>query len=241
MTILIAGCSSGIGETVAQRLASEGHNTVLMARRGKRIHALADSIGRTSSGHAVPVPGDVSESSDCKKAVDVAKETFGHLDALVNAAGAWIEKEFIEVSYDDIQEFVNTDVIGAANISRAVLPALKECDSGRIIHINGLQGFMRSYPPVLYTTVETAVRGFCESLRWEAATYGVHVSLLTLGSVANNANPEPSPELLADKGARIYLSRNEVAGAVSYILGQPSGVNIDELIVTPLGQHFRFV
>jgi NADP-dependent 3-hydroxy acid dehydrogenase YdfG len=212
-----------------------------MARRGKRIHALADSMGRTSSGRAVAVPGDVSESPDCKKAVDVAKETFGHLDGLVNAAGAWIEKEFIQVSYDDIQEFVNTDVIGAANISRAVLPELKECGSGRIIHINGLHGFMRSYPPVLYTLVETAVRGLCESLRWEAASYGVCISLLTLGSVANNANPEPSSELLTDSEVRTHLSRNEVAGAVSYILGQPSGVNIDELILTPLGQNFRFV
>jgi NADP-dependent 3-hydroxy acid dehydrogenase YdfG len=123
-------------------------------------------------------------------------------------------------------------------MTRAVLPALRESGGGRILHINGLQGLHRQRPPVLYAAVEAAVRGLCESLRWEAAAEGVHVSLLTLGSVANAEPPVPEPAALLREGRRERLSRSEVAEAVLFMLSQPPGVNVDELVLTPLGQRW---
>ena len=104
---------------------------------------------------------------------------------------------------------------------------------GRILHINGLQGLIRARPPVLYAAVESAVRGLCESLRWEVAVQGVHVGLITLGSVAS---PDPVP--LHEDGRRCRLSRDEVADAACFVLAQPRGVNVDELVLTPLGQQW---
>ena len=154
------------------------------------------------------------------------------LDALVNAAGTWVEEPLAEVSYEDLRAFVDTDVSGALQITRAALPMLMQ-SGGRILHINGLQGLIRARPPVLYAAVESAVRGLCESLRWEVAAQGVHVGLITLGAVAS---PDPVP--LHEGGRRCRLSRDEVADAVCFVLAQPRGVNVDELVLTPLGQQW---
>ena len=228
MRVLITGASSGIGETIAEELAAAGHQVGLMARRAERIRALARRLG------GVAVPGDVAAPADCQAAVDGCVQGLGHLDALVNAAGTWVEEPLHRASYESIQDFVQTDVSGALHITRAVLPVLGR--GGRILHINGLQGAIRQRPPVLYAAVEAAVRGLCESLRWEAAEYGVHVSLLTLGSVANAEAATPAAKVLEEEGHRTRLSRGEVAQAALFMLQRPAGVNVDELCLTPLNQ-----
>ena len=227
MNALITGASSGIGETIARRLASAGHRVALMARRVERVQALAVELDG-----AIAVPGDVGIVADCEAAVRESVEAFGSLDALVNAAGTWVEEPLAEVSYEDLRAFVDTDVNGALQITRAALPALTQ-SGGRMLHINGLQGLIRARQPVLYAAVESAVRGLCESLRWEAAEQGVHVGLITLGSVAS-----PDPVALDEGGRRCRLSRDEVADAVCFVLAQPRGVNVDELVLTPLGQQW---
>ena len=227
MNALITGASSGIGETIARRLAAAGHRVALMARRVERVQAIAAELDG-----AVAVPGDVGIVADCEAAVRESVEAFGSLDALVNAAGTWVEEPLAEVRYEDLRVFVDTDVNGALQITRAALPVLMQ-SGGRIVHINGLQGLIRARPPVLYAAVESAVRGLCESLRWEVAEQGVHVGLITLGSVAS---PDPVP--LDEGGRRCRLSRDEVTDAVCFVLAQPRGVNVDELVLTPLGQQW---
>ena len=240
MNLLVTGSSSGIGETVARSLVARGHHVVLMARSAERLKTLADEINGTGPVRALAAPGDVGIWADCVQAIDAGLEQFGRLDGLINAAGAWASAPFAEVEIEDLQRFIQTDVDGAIQISRAILPALREQGGGRIIHINGLQGFIRQRPPVLYAAVESAVRGLCESLRWEAAPYGVHVGLITLGAVANAEAPTPDPSVLLREGKRDRLSRDEVAEAVLFMLLRPSGVNVDELVLTPLGQRQRW-
>ena len=118
---------------------------------------------------------------------------------------------------------------------RLLLPELMK-GGGRLVHINGLQGLIRVRPPVLYATVEAAVRGLCESLRWEAAPHGVHVGFITLGSVANTEMPTPDLSVLHTDRNRDRLSRDEVADAVLFMLSRPEGVNVDEMVLTPLRQ-----
>ena len=232
MVILITGSSSGIGETIARRLFEDGHCVSLMARRASLLEAIVRDLDPDGTGKALAVPGDV----DCVSSVSETMEAFGRLDGLVNAAGTWVEEPLIQASPDDIQRFVNTDVSGAIQITRASLAHLKEAGSGRLIHLNGLQGFIRQRPPVLYAAVESAVRGLTESLRWEAAEYGVHVGLISLGSVANTAPPSPEGSALSNDEGRLSLSRDEVTDAVIFMLSRAPGVNVDEIILTPLRQ-----
>ena len=74
------------------------------------------------------------------------------------------------------------------------------------------------------------------SLRWEAAPHGVHVGFITLGAVANEAEPTPDSASLHTDKKRDRLSRDEVADAVLFMLSRPAGVNVDEMGLTPLKQ-----
>ena len=236
MVVLITGSSSGIGETVARRLLKDGHCVSLMARRADLLESIIRDMDPDSEGRALAVPGDVASWDACRDAASQTVSAFGRLDGLVNAAGTWVEEPLIEASPGDIQRFVDTDVSGAILVTRACLPHLKASGSGRLIHLNGLQGFIRQRPPVLYAAVESAVRGLTESLRWEAAAYGVHVGLISLGAVANTQAPTPAVTSLSDDGGRVSLSRDEVADAVIFILSRAKGVNVDEIILTPLNR-----
>ena len=232
MNILITGASSGIGETIARRLSADGHQVALMARREQKLREIAAELHG-----AIAIPGDVGKAEDCEAAISAAVGEFGGLDALVNAAGIWVEEPLYQASYEQIRAFVDTDVSGALQITRAALPELMK-KGGRLLHINGLQGLIRVRPPVLYATVEAAVRGLCESLRWEAAPHGVHVGFITLGSVANEEASTPDLATLCTDEKRERLSRDEVADAVLFMLARPEGVNVDEMVLTPLEQIF---
>ncbi len=219
----------GIGETIARMLVQARHQVVLMDRRADRLVSLAKELNGEGAACVQAVPGDVSVWADCTRVVDSGLQVFGQLDTLVNSVGTWVDAPFIEVEPDEIQHFIRTDVTGAAQISKAILPVLQKGAGGRIIHINGLQGFIRQRPLVLYATVESAVRGLCESLRWEATSYGVHVGLITLGAVANAEPATSESSVLHQEGKRYRLSRSEVASAVLFMPLQPTGVNVDEI------------
>lgn len=240
MNVLIPGASSGIGETIARVLAENGHNVTLMARRADKLEAIATDINASGPGKAVALAGDVSVWGDCDRAVDEAEESFGSLDALVNVAGAWRDKPMVDIDPADIRHFVDTDVTGALQITRAVLPVLRDSGGGRVIHVNGIQGTIRQQAPVIYASVEAAVVGMCEGLRWEAADYGVHVGLIILGAVANQEAHRPDESVLMMDGKRDRLGRGEVADAVHFMLTRPKGVNVDSLMLTPLAQRERW-
>ena len=141
MRCLITGASSGIGETIARRLAAEGHPVALMARRTERVREIAAELGS-----AIAVPGDVGSGEDCEAVVQRVVEAFGGVDTLVNAAGTWVEDPLHAATYEQIRRFVDTDVSGALQITRAALPQLMK-GGGRLVHINGLQGLIRVRPP----------------------------------------------------------------------------------------------
>ncbi|MEE2658401.1 MAG: SDR family NAD(P)-dependent oxidoreductase [Candidatus Latescibacterota bacterium] len=239
MNVLVTGASRGIGHTIAEVLLEEGHQLVLMARSGQDLSAIAERWNRYDL-RAVAAPGDVADPVACARAVAASVESFGALHTVVNVAGAWVETPLIAASAEAIEQFVRTDVDGALQVTRAALPALKMAasngEAARILHLNGLQGLIRTRPPVLYTVVESATRGLCESLRWEARDYGVHVGLITLGRVMNELDPDAFQEEMSSDGQREGLSRREVADAVLFAVTRPRGVNVDEIVLTPLGQ-----
>ena len=133
MNVLVTGSSSGIGETVAKSLVEAGHQVVMMARRAEKLKALANDFNANGPGRAEAVPGDVGVWADCERAVDVGMKAFGRLDALVNAAGTWVEAPFVEVRPEALQHFIQTDVTGAAQISRAILPAFQKSGGLRLV------------------------------------------------------------------------------------------------------------
>ena len=120
-TALITGASTGIGFAVARALLDQGWNLVLNSRDPGRLEAAYETLGRPNN--AVLVAGDVSDKAVGLRIVDAALETFGRVDVLVNNAGVFSPKPFLDVEEADLDHYYAVNLKGTYFTSQAAIPA----------------------------------------------------------------------------------------------------------------------
>jgi NADP-dependent 3-hydroxy acid dehydrogenase YdfG len=174
--VLITGASSGFGKDAAHLFAAEGAKVVLSARRLDRLQRLADEIRRLG-GEALAVPVDVSERAAIDLMVQTVLEIYGHIDILYNNAGfgrlTWLENMDPE---SDIEMQLRVNLVGLIQVTRAVLPHMLDRQSGHIINMASIAGWLAAPSYTVYAASKFGVRGFTEALRREVAPFGVRVS-----------------------------------------------------------------
>jgi NAD(P)-dependent dehydrogenase (short-subunit alcohol dehydrogenase family) len=181
--VLITGCSSGIGRETAR----------LFARRGWRVYATMRDPGRPEGeslraeaareGWALETPHlDVTDEASVRAAVEgMLRATGGTVDAVVNNAGHLLSGALEEIPSEGLAEHLDTLVVGAHRVTRAVLPAMRERGRGRVIMVSSLAG--RSASPVLgaYHAAKFGLEGMAEAWRYELAPFGIDVTILAPG------------------------------------------------------------
>ena len=179
---IVTGASSGIGEAVAKTLARNGFRVVLAARRKDRLNKIASQIIE-QGGTVLSVPTDLSIMVEIQQLVDKTIQTFGQIDILVNSAGfgklVWLDQQSLE----EIQSQIQVNLIGAIQISRAVLPFMLKQDQGQIIHITSISSFVGLPTYSIYTATKFGLRGFLESLRREMRGTGITITGFYPGAV----------------------------------------------------------
>ena len=121
-TVLITGASTGIGFAVARAFLDQGYNLVLNSRVSGRLEAAYEALGRPDN--AVLVAGDVSDKAVGQRMVDAALEKFGRLDVLVNNAGVFSPKPFLDVEEADLDHYYAINLKGTYFTSQAAIPAM---------------------------------------------------------------------------------------------------------------------
>ena len=228
--LLITGASSGIGAATARRAAEAGYRLVLGARSEDKLAALAEELG--GPGRAVAVPADVTEWEDNQRIAAAATGSFGRLDAVFANAGFGATRGFLEESPEHWRSMVLTNVLGAALTIRATLPTLLEAGSGHFL-ITGSVAGRRALPGSLYSSTKWAVTGMGESLRQELRQMhentSIRVTLIEPGMVDTDffENRPGTDRALADE---------DIARAVLYVLQEPAGVDINEILIRPTSQ-----
>ncbi len=132
-TVLITGASTGIGFAVARASLDRGYNLVLNSRDPGRLEAAYESLGRPDN--AVLVAGDVSDKNVGQRMVDAALEKFGRVDVLVNNAGVFSPKPFLEVEEADLDRYYAINLKGTYFTSQAAIPAMQAQGGGAIINV----------------------------------------------------------------------------------------------------------
>ena len=206
----ITGCSTGFGRQLAQHTLSLGYPTVVTARNPGQIEDIV-------AGHedlALVLRLDVTVPEQIEAAVAAAQARFGRIDVLVNNAGVGYFGSFEESDLDAVRSMLEINVWGLANMTRAVLPGMRQRRSGAVVNISSVGGVVAFPALSFYNASKFAVEALSESLAQEVAPLGIKVLLVEpgpfrtdwAGRSADEA-PRTIPDYDATAGARMQMIR----------------------------------
>jgi len=177
--ILITGASSGIGKSAARELAEAGHIVYGAARRVDQMEDLRPS------GVGV-IALDVTDHPAIEKAVDQILEEQGRIDVLINNAGYGLYGAVEDISIEEARYQFEVNLFGLAQLTKSVLPPMREQGSGRIINISSVGGKIYTLLGAWYHATKHALEGWSDSLRLELKPHGIDVVLIEPGAIDTN-------------------------------------------------------
>jgi NAD(P)-dependent dehydrogenase (short-subunit alcohol dehydrogenase family) len=179
---LVTGTSSGIGLSAAILLARAGFTTVATVRELERSEALRKRARR--EGVALDVRRlDVCDQASVDACADEVLAQYGKVDVLVNNAGAGHKGTLEQISVEEIQQNLDVNFFGPVRVTQALLPAMREVRSGRIVTVTSLNGVLGVPFNDAYNASKFAIEGLMEGLAPVVARFGVSVSLIEPGPV----------------------------------------------------------
>jgi NAD(P)-dependent dehydrogenase (short-subunit alcohol dehydrogenase family) len=173
---LVTGAGRGMGTDIAKAALAAGNAVVATGRDPERVTA---AIGTHDNLLAVKL--DVTNPDDAKAAAQAAVDKFGRIDVLVNNAGNFIAGFFEEISPDAFRAQVETNLFGPLNVTRAVLPGMRQQRSGLVIAISSTGGIVGQEFCSAYSASKFAIEGWIESLAPEVAPFGIHTMVVEPG------------------------------------------------------------
>jgi 3-hydroxy acid dehydrogenase / malonic semialdehyde reductase len=236
----ITGASAGFGRAIAEKLASENYNLVVCARRMERLTELKNHCESKFKVEVVPLAFDISNREACMSALEKNSSVISKTTVLVNNAGlAKGVEPFQEGKISDWEVMIDTNVKGLLYVTRAILPHMIARKSGHVVNLGSVAGRWTYPGGAVYAATKFAVRALNDSIRMDIMGTGVRVTNIEPGM----AKTEFSEVRLGDseKANAIYrgmtpLSAEDIAETVSWCVGRPAHVNIQELVIFPTDQ-----
>jgi NAD(P)-dependent dehydrogenase (short-subunit alcohol dehydrogenase family) len=177
--IFITGCSSGIGEAAAKRLATAGYRVFATVRRSEDAEALEKTVGPSLRSLVM----DITDDESVRAAVAKARAE-GAIDVLINNAGVPCLGAMEELPLDDLRAAMEVNVFGVLRVYQAVAPAMRERRVGQVINISSSIGAAALPMYGGYCATKFAVEAMSEAMWYELAPFGVAVNVVRPGLVA---------------------------------------------------------
>lgn len=210
-TWLITGSGNGLGRDIAEAALKAGDNVVAGARRTEELASLGAQYGE----RVKPVTLEVRDETAAQTAVQLAVNTFGRLDVLVNNAGYGQFAPFEQMSAEDFQAVVDTCFYGVVYTTRAAIPVMRKQKSGHIFQVSSVGGRIAIAGNTPYHAAKWAVGGFSDCLAMEVAPFGVKVCTLEPGGIRTNwirragqSAPDLLPEYETSVGSILKMLRS---------------------------------
>ena len=224
---LVTGATRGIGRAIAEALAAAGADVVISARTSSDVERVAADLDADSTGQVVGIDADVSRPEDCSRLVQETADVFGRLDVLVNNAGVGILTSIEDLSVEDWETQIHTNLRGVFCCSKAAVPHLKSTE-GWIINIGSLAGRNPFAGGSGYNASKFGLVGMTEAMMLDLRHSGIRVSMVMPGSV-NTRFGGDYPE-----GGRAWaLGAEDVASAVLHLLSYPNNAHVSRVEMRP--------
>ncbi|MEV6424520.1 SDR family oxidoreductase [Streptomyces sp. NPDC051662] len=175
--ILVTGAGRGLGTDIAREALAAGHQVVATGRRPEEVEK---TLGGPQDNLLV-AQLDVTSLEDAEAAAQAAVDRFGRIDVLVNNAGNFFAGYFEEITPAQMRRQIETNLFGPMNVTRAVLPILREQRAGHIITLSSSAGLIGQEFCVAYAASKFGVEGWMESLRYDVEPYNIHTTVVEPG------------------------------------------------------------
>src|SRR5882757_2484337 len=187
--VIVTGASRGIGAGLVAGYRGLGYRVVATSR----------SVAPSNDEHVLAIAGDIRERATAQKVVSAAKERFGRIDTLVNNAGIFIAKPFIEYTQEDFDTVTGTNVTGLFHITQVVLAELIAQRSGHIVNITAalVDQPLASVPAGLAAVTKGGLNALTKSLAIEVAKRGVRVNAVAPGAIKTPMHATGTYDFLA--------------------------------------------
>jgi 3-oxoacyl-[acyl-carrier protein] reductase len=228
-TTLITGATEGIGRATALAFGKAGYRVGVVARTESKVRQLVTHL-KEEGIEAAGAAADVGQPAPVSRAVGELTGALGEIDVLVNNAGVLIAKPFEELTLDDWDTTMATNVRSLYLMSRAVLPAMRRRKRGTIVNVASLAGRSGFAGGTAYTASKHAVLGFSRSLMLELRKENIRVIAICPGSVDTGMLRDQT--MLKSDPSRI-LKPEDVAETILHSVTLPERALVSELDIRP--------
>jgi len=181
-TVVITGASSGLGKQMSKAFAKEGANLVLLARRVERLEEMKQELEKNNI-KVLPIKCDVTSTEDINNAASLAEKEFGKIDVLINCAGSSKDAGVLEMTDDEWDFTIDTDLTSVFKVTRAFANIMKKNNYGRVINIASMYGIVGNdeIPTIAYHSSKGGVVNFTRAAAAELAKYNITVNCICPG------------------------------------------------------------
>lgn len=179
---IVSGGARGIGRAVARKLAGEGASVVICSDREEQVEVTVDAL-REEGLEVRGVRADVTSSADMKKLMDLASETYGGVDVLVNSAGVQRYGTVVETEEEVWDEVLDANLKGVYLASRYAIPEMRKRGGGAIVNLSSVQAFASQKGVAAYTASKGGINALTRAMALDHAEENIRVNAVCPGSV----------------------------------------------------------
>jgi 3-oxoacyl-[acyl-carrier protein] reductase len=239
-TVVVTGATRGIGKGIARVFAGAGARVLIVGRDAEAAKATVAELSATGA-EASHLLADVSRRADCQRIAATAAERFGGIDVLCANAGIFPAAPLAEMTDEDIEEVLGTNLRGTILSVQACLPALAASGRGRVILTSSITGPITGFPGwAHYGASKAGQLGFLRTAAIELAASGITINAVLPGNIATEGLADLGEDYLASMTSSIPLRRlgtvEEIGYAALFLATDEAGYITGQTIVVDGGQ-----
>ncbi|MFN5423378.1 MAG: SDR family oxidoreductase [bacterium] len=228
--IVVAGATGGIGAQLVKLLHQSGAEVFLTGRNQEKLELVASSSGISSTR---TFAADIADPVAVQNMAEAVFAAFGTPDILINAAGLGIIKSIDNLSLDDFNRSLQTNLVGSFLLVKAFLPAMKEAKKGLIINIPGVLGKVPMAGAAAYSASKYGIVGMMQSIREELKRTEIRITNLFLGGVDSPFWDTIDLKVQKEK----MIREEEAARAIWFLCQQPASGVVSEMVLQPFNHQ----
>jgi 3-oxoacyl-[acyl-carrier protein] reductase len=236
-SVVVTGASKGIGKGIARVFAKSGANVMVVARNARQARAAAKELGPSASAFG----GDVTKLEDMEKMAKAAARKNGGIDVLCANAGIFPQAKIEDMSPEQWDEVLATNLKGTFLSVKACIPYLKKSGAGRVVITSSITGPITGFPGwTHYGASKSGQLGFIRTASIELAKYGITVNAVMPGNIVTEGLEGLGADYLKTMAASIPLKRlgsvEDIGYAALFLASKEAGYITGQTIVVDGGQ-----